>query len=137
MVERNSGKNSDGGALGDAELDALLALAAQAAQVAAVAPSADLMARIVADADAVAEAREASIEPGARSRPRGRMRALLVAIGGWPAMAGLATATVAGVWIGYASPDTLDGIASGLVASQTIYEVGDFMPTLDDLFYEG
>jgi hypothetical protein len=129
MTERIAGEN----ALDEAEMDDLLA---QAARVETV-PSADLIARVMADADAVADAGEPTPEPGAQSQTRSLRGGLLAAIGGWPALAGLATATVAGLWIGYASPDTLDGIASGLVASQTTYEVGDFMPTLDDLFYEG
>ena len=125
MAEKNK--------LSNAELDGLLAEAASQATT----PSSDLMQRIIADADAVAEAKEVKPKPAPQPRRRGILGGLLAAIGGWPAMAGLATATVAGVWIGYASPDTLDGIANGLLTSRTAYEVGDFMPTLDDLFYEG
>ncbi|MGR3342323.1 MAG: hypothetical protein ACU0DI_03715 [Paracoccaceae bacterium] len=125
MAEKNTTSN--------AELDGLLAAAASLATT----PSSELMQRIIADADAVAEAKEVKPKPAPQPRRRGILGGLLAAIGGWPAMAGLATATVAGVWIGYASPDTLDGIANGLLTSRTAYEVGDFMPTLDDLFYEG
>ena len=119
--------------LSTAELDGLLAEAASLATT----PSSDLMQRIIADADAVTDAEKIRPEPAHQPQRRGLLAGLLAAIGGWPAMAGLATATVAGVWIGYASPDTLDGIASGLLPSRTAYEVGDFMPTLDELFYEG
>ncbi len=118
--------------LSKAELDGLLAEAAGTALV----PGSDLQARIIADADAVAVANEIPPKPAELPARRAPLARLLAGIGGWPAMAGLATATVAGVWIGYASPDTLDGIASGL-ASRTTYDVGDFMPTFDDLFYEG
>ncbi len=115
-----------------AELDGLLAEAASLATT----PSSELMQRVIADADSVAEAGEVKSNP-AQPRRRGFIAGLLAGIGGWPAIAGLATATVAGVWIGYASPETLDGITNGLLTSRTVYEVGDFMPTLDDLFYEG
>jgi len=125
MAEKYTTSNS--------ELDGLLAEAASLATT----PSSDLMQRIIADADAVAEAKEVKSNPAPQPLRRGIMAGLLAGIGGWPAMAGLATATVAGVWIGYASPDTLDGITNGLLTSRTAYEVGDFMPTLDDLFYEG
>lgn len=125
MAEKNT--------LSNAELDGLLAEAASLATT----PGSELMQRIIADADAVAAAKEVKPEPAQQPRRRGILAGLLAGIGGWPAIAGLATATVAGVWIGYASPDTLDGITGGLLTSQTAYEVGDFMPTLDDLFYEG
>lgn len=124
MAEKNT--------LSNAELDGLLAEAASLATT----PSSELMQRVIADADAVAEAGEVKSIP-AQPRRRGFIAGLLAGIGGWPAIAGLATATVAGVWIGYASPETLDGITNGLLTSRTVYEVGDFMPTLDDLFYEG
>jgi len=116
-----------------AELDGLLAEAASLATT----PSSELMQRVIADADAVAEAKKVTSKPTPQPRRRGLLAGLLAGIGGWPAIAGLATATVAGVWIGYASPETLDGITNGLLTSRTAYEVGDFMPTLDDLFYEG
>jgi len=55
-------------------------------------PEAPLVARVLADAEA------------ARSSPRVRWRGWVQELGGWPAMAGLSTATLAGIWIGIAPP---------------------------------
>ncbi|MEM0947746.1 MAG: hypothetical protein AAGK37_10095 [Pseudomonadota bacterium] len=70
-----------------------------------------LLMRIAADAE-----REVS-PPSKRSRHRMGVLALL---GGWPALGGLATATLAGVWIGVANPlgvDPLGLVGAGDVAS--------------------
>ena len=76
--------------------------------------SPDLLARVLEDAYAEQDAlavREipspAAEEPAAPSR--GILRGLWDAIGGWPAAAGLATATVTGVWIGYNPPAAIAG----------------------------
>ena len=78
----------------------------EAARADAPQPSGALMARILADADRESEARSAAarlVEPSP-----GRLRAVLAALGGWPVLAGLATATMAGVWIGVAQPMGVD-----------------------------
>jgi len=84
-------------------------------------PAPDLMARILADADAVqAERAAASSCPACPARPRARpLAAAIRALGGWPAMAGLATAAVAGVWIGIDPPSGLVG------AARTVLDAGD------------
>jgi hypothetical protein len=93
---------------GDGELDRLFDLAR------GVAPpvSDDLMARILADADA-------ALMPGpvvATLAPvPGGWRGWVAAIGGWPAMGGLALATVVGVAIGINPPSGLSSITSGLL----------------------
>lgn len=46
----------------------------------------------------------------------------LAAIGGWPAMAGLATAGVAGLWIGAVPPAFVETLAEGIVASSDAAE---------------
>ncbi len=67
-------------------------------------PSNALMARVLADA----EAEQARFAPVVRARVTpGRWQEFLRALGGWPAMAGLATATVAGVWLGVSPPGIL------------------------------
>lgn len=67
-----------------------------------------LAARILADADAVLA--PAAVPPP----PRAGWRALLAALGGWPAAGGLALATAAGVMIGI-NPDTgLGALSAGL-----------------------
>jgi hypothetical protein len=106
---------------GEAALDALFG----AARKAHPEPSAALLARIAADAEAVAadRARQAVARP-ARG---GALRGWLSALGGWPAVAGLATATVAGVWIGYAQPDLGSVMLIG-TADEGAYDIGGLLP---------
>lgn len=63
-----------------------------------------LMARVLEDAIA---AQPVAVSPRARPLLARRWREFTRAVGGWPAMAGLATATVAGVWLGVAPPAVL------------------------------
>lgn len=117
----------------DAELDRLFAEASDAGAV----PSADLLARVMADADAVADARDAPQTPPAPVR-RGWLESLLGVIGGWPAMAGLATATVAGVWIGYSPPEAVSGFAEDYLSGSVLtYDLGDYLPSYDMISDEG
>lgn len=58
-------------------------------------PSDELVARVLADAGSISQ------PPVAQ---RGLWAPLLDMIGGWPAMGGLAAATIAGIWIGVAPP---------------------------------
>ncbi len=76
----------------------------QAARAQAPAPSDHLTARIMADAMAVQAGFAAT--PERAPRP-GIWHDLFRFLGGWPAMAGLATATVAGVWLGAFPPGFL------------------------------
>lgn len=99
--------------LDDLELDALFASARGQDTL----PSGDLMERVLADALAVQTLAQASAAPVA---PRRRWwQAALAAVGGWPAMAGLATAGVAGIWIGVSPPESLSDGASALFALET------------------
>lgn len=68
-----------------------------------------LMARIMADAEAVASAREAPETP---PRP-GWFSRVMQGIGGWPAVSGMVTATVLGLAVGISPPALLEGLASG------------------------
>ncbi|MEM1065062.1 MAG: hypothetical protein AAGJ74_06150 [Pseudomonadota bacterium] len=85
-------------------------------------PGADLMARVLADADAVADGREARATRAATPARR-RPAQMLKALGGWPALAGLAATTATGLWIGFALPElpTSLGLASG-------YDLSDLAP---------
>ncbi|MEO3415406.1 hypothetical protein AAFO92_12180 [Roseovarius sp. CAU 1744] len=78
----------------------------QAANEVAPEPSGRLMSRVLEDALAAQPASEAL-----RSAPvvGGLWRDFLRAVGGWPAMAGLVSATVAGLWLGIAPPAALPG----------------------------
>lgn len=84
------------------ELDAFFA----AGRAAAPEPSADLMARILADA-------ETALPRAATPAPRrNRSAGLLSLLGGWRGFSGLATATLAGLWIGIAMPETVQALAA-------------------------
>jgi len=87
----------------------------------------DLFARIMADATAVdAHRAVAPLKPG-------WFAGFGAMLGGWPSMAGLATAAVAGLWIGVVQPVALDGFGLGPGVAQTGYELGDLMPGFDIL----
>lgn len=62
------------------------------------------------------------MQPGRASAPapvarRGFWSQLIATIGGWPALAGLATAGVAGLWIGAVPPAMLQTLASDLTGA--------------------
>ncbi|MGI3168023.1 hypothetical protein ACRARG_02645 [Pseudooceanicola sp. C21-150M6] len=68
------------------------------------APSSDLLARIGADAFAVQdEQSHARLQPRVSDR-RGPLAAVLALLGGWPSLAGLATAGIAGLAVGMFGP---------------------------------
>lgn len=97
----------------DKRQEAALVTFFAAARASAPEPSAGLMARILAEAEA-AQAEQAAARKADPSRPRaGRWRRGAQGLGGWPVLAGLATAGVAGVWIGGTLPATLPGLGSG------------------------
>jgi len=80
-----------------------------AARRAAPEPSPDLLARVLADAQAV-QAEQAAPTP-ARSPSRvTRWRQFVDTLGGWPAMAGLVSAGVAGLWLGINPPEVLSAL---------------------------
>jgi len=97
----------------DQMLDDLFALA----QANAAVPSDDLMARILADADAV---QAATPEP-----KQSLWRGLFDIIGGWPSVGGLAMAGVTGVWFGIAPPATLSILAADLIGTNVTVDLLD------------
>jgi len=72
------------------------------------APTDDFMARMLNDAFDVQDAMAPVAQPAPR---RPWYVALMEAIGGWPSLAGMAVATVAGVWIGVTGPSALADFA--------------------------
>lgn len=115
--------------LDDAALEAFF----EAGRAHAPEPGPDLMARILADAGAEIDARDATLAAARRRRRPGLWAGLVAAIGGWPALASMATAAVAGVWLGFASPAALTSVAGGLLpstdtGSDTAYELEDLLP---------
>ncbi|WP_375690192.1 hypothetical protein [Pseudooceanicola sp. LIPI14-2-Ac024] len=120
--------------LGDVELDALFAMARDDAPEL----PAGLAARMVSDGLAEQARRAAPVPVAAPPRP-GPVRRFLAGIGGWPALTGLATATVAGVWIGISPPAVLAETAASLRGNATaddLYLV-DVMSAFDGLGAEG
>ena len=119
---------NDQNKLTDAQLEALF----DAALEDAPAPSQSLWEQVLADADS-----QQPMAPGlVRAMPvkTGWLASLLAAIGGWPSLAGLATATLAGVWFGFTNPEALSesAVAALLPGAQeeVLFELEDFAPSL-------
>lgn len=107
----------------EAGLDALFA----SARGAAAKPSDDFLARLVATAE--------EMQPAPVARPaaprRGGWMGLL---GGWPALSGMAAATVAGFWIGVAPPAGLTTLAAewtGQTVDVGLYGEDDLLAILE------
>ena len=92
--------------------DAALERLFQAARRDAALPDADFLARLTAEA--LAE----QPRPGARAQSvsGGFLARMLEALGGWPSVAGLAAAGLAGVWICIAAPGPVGTLMQGLSA---------------------
>lgn len=123
-------KMTDKRPLDEAELDALFSAAAQDRPT----PSDDLMARIMADAQAEIPSPRAALPVASR---QGWFASVVAAIGGWPAAAGLATAAVTGLVIGLVPPDSLLELADDYLVASSVFEFDDFMPSYGDLLGEG
>lgn len=96
----------------DRDLDALFAEARGAA------PDAGLMARVLADADAVQDALAVPATPAPAPKTRW-WRGALDAIGGWPVLSGATLAGVVGVAVGFYGFDTIDVFAGGWLTDVT------------------
>lgn len=92
-------------------------------------PSEAFMARLVADADAELYVPVPPVAERQARRP-GIVRMIMLLLGGWPAMAGMATAAAAGVMIGFSSPDLVQGYI-GTAATESGYTLIDFTPSVD------
>ena len=107
------------------DLDDLLAEAARRPAV----PSVALMARVMADALAL---QPAAVAPRRASPGRaGFLVRLAALLGGPPALAGLGTAAVFGLALGYLNPNTLDYLTG------TSADTAEFFPEADFLTTEG
>ena len=99
----------------DGELEA----AFRAARGAAIPPE-DLVSRVLADAARVqAQAMGGSAPAAAPVRKGGWMRDLVSGLGGWPAVSGVTLAGVAGLAMGFAAPDLVDGWSGGQIWALT------------------
>lgn len=93
----------------------------EAARAETAAPSADLMARVLSDAQ---EVQDGLLAPSDKAMARlVRLRRAVRALGGWPAVAGLASATVAGVWIGATQPNAMAPYTSFLQQDAALYQI--------------
>jgi hypothetical protein len=83
-------------------------------------PPAALVARVLADAEAA--------RPGRRREGLGA--AILRAIGGWPSAAGLASASAAGLLIGFAAPGAVPFVGAAAVTetADSSYDLIDLAP---------
>ena len=115
------------------DLDNLFASAARQR----IDPSEALLDRVIADALAL-QPRPLVLSPAPVLSPTisprpGLLARLALAFGGGPALAGVCTAAVAGLMLGYFSPTTYDYLTSGLTGAEVI----DLFPTTDFLSSEG
>ncbi|UYV36259.1 hypothetical protein N4R57_14685 [Rhodobacteraceae bacterium D3-12] len=108
-----------------------------AARAAPEAASEALMARVMGDALAVQAAAAESAVPD-RGRRLNIVTGMWAALGGWPALGGLATATLAGVWIGF-SPNlgVSDAMANALGNNDASSYVFDLTSDFGFTFAEG
>ena len=123
-MPKNPPENMPDDTSDDVQLDAFF----QAARDADITPPFHVMDRVLADASAV----QAGF--GGRAVPKGFMDRLQDAIqllGGWPSMAGLATAAITGVSIGIFSPAHLSGVADVMLGSENEFYLVDMSPELD------
>ena len=97
------------------------------------APSPDFMERVLQDALQAQVAAAPVI-----SAPRGSwLRQLVSAVGGWPAVAGLATAGVAGLWIGINPPSAVATTTENLLGTSSDLYLVDLMPSYEFTLAEG
>ena len=79
-------------------------------------------------AGAVSGPRPAARPPGPRRRGAGAR--LWAGLGGWPGVSGLLAATVAGLWIGFALPESVRGLAAPAGSEETL----DLLAAADGYF---
>ena len=105
----------------EAELEHLFSLS----RGSETAPSGELMSRILRDAQSVHEDRVAG--SSSRSHRRSPVAAILDVIGGWPALAGMASAACIGLWIGVNPPKEMAEIGDSLLISETDAYLAEFL----------
>lgn len=89
-------------------------------------PSDAVMARVLADALDVQAAARPEVT---KSRPRvSGVKQILGELGGWPAMAGLTSAALTGVWLGINPPDELAATADAFLGSGDAAYLIDVVP---------
>lgn len=108
-------------------------------RTAPLAPTSDFMARVMADA--LAEQPQPALSPRAAiaTTKQGLWPQILGALGGGVGMAGLGTAMLAGLWVGFAAPAPLAGLSSALGQDMvnTPVEQVDLLASYDSLLIGG
>jgi hypothetical protein len=92
--------------------------------------SSDLFARILDDAETVQAEHQSPDVPAKPSAPWWQ-QSISVLIKAWPSAAGLATATLAGVWIGYSPPEAIETFTSSFVNLTETAGIFDVMAEFD------
>jgi hypothetical protein len=116
----------------DTDLEGLFATARAQRPI----PSAGLAARIIGQADAV----QAGFKPAPTPARRRRWPGWIAAMGGNGVLAGLATATLAGLWLGFAQPApvlTLTRTLSDAFVADAGLVAIELIPSLDTFGPEG
>lgn len=78
----------------------------EAARTSPPRPSSDFLARVLSDGETM-QPKPRAIAPAQKRSKRRNIFAAIQMIGGWPALAGMATAAVTGLWIGISPPELL------------------------------
>lgn len=100
-------------------------------------PSDRLMDRVLADAlETIPTGPEAADKRSGVGK-LGLFGQIINAIGGWPAVAGLATATVAGVWIGIYPNDVVSDVMAQYSGDDSDLYLVDISTSIGSLFEEG
>lgn len=99
-------------------------------------PSHAFLARVIMDAEVQQTVAEtARLRPTAdveqASPARGLLGALRAAFGGWGPLGGMLTATVAGIWIGFAGADRLDLLTGGIFGATESLGTVSLLPDSD------
>lgn len=105
----------------------------QAERGASVAPSDDLMARILADATA----QQVPVVGPVLVSNSNPWPAFWAAIGGWPTVTGMTTAGLVGVWVGFSQPIGLDELANNYLGLGADSYLVDLLPAFGDEFEKG
>lgn len=108
----------------------------EAGRAVAVTPSAELLDRIMQDAETEMPEPE-GVTTKAIAPKQGLFSSLREAIGGWPVLAGVATAGIVGVWIGFSQPVGLDVVAQQWGAAEDAEYLVDLVPAFESGFEEG
>lgn len=119
----------------DAEIDDVLEAVFAAGRTAAPEPSAAFLARVLAEAEAVQAGFGAAGFGAAERRPaparQGLWSGVLAALGGWGGAGGLASAAMAGVWLGFAGVQGSGTLTSLLAAPEEVVGTLELIPDFD------